>query len=456
MKNVFHILCIFMPLVVQAIPQLYESNSHWNLTVSNDGRYLEHDDGSPFLYMADTGWEMLGRLTLKEADEYMSNRVAKGFNVIQTVLLTELEGIADSIPAGMVRVPDGDVCHMNPAYLDHVDTILTHAEYLGLYIAILPTWGDKVDRQWGNGPQLFDEKTAAEYGRILGHRWASRPNIIWIIGGDRSGDGKNKAIWNAMAKAIKAEDPNHLMTYHPHGEHSSSMWFHNEEWLDFNMIQSGHCQSDYDIYRRLLLSDMTLQPRKPVLDGEPRYEAITRCFNPENGRFSAIDVRHTLYQSMLSGACGYTYGNNNIWQMYTPDRIPMCDADTCWRDALDADGASQLRHFINLWHEIPFNEGMPITGIAKSLDGYSDDESVAFAVSGTILCYFPGGHRWQVSLPDGFSAPATFTWMNTRTGERSRPQQFTRAVNVLTLPDNADWLLIIRDNRNNTIQPYDN
>lgn len=62
--------------------------------------------------------------------------------------------------------------------------------------------------------------------------------------------------WNALATGIKSVDKNHLMTYHPHGEHSSSFWFHNASWLDFNMCQSGHAQQDFAIYQRLLLPDL--------------------------------------------------------------------------------------------------------------------------------------------------------------------------------------------------------
>ena len=32
--------------------------THGNLKVDGSGRYLEHDDGTPFLYMGDTAWEM--------------------------------------------------------------------------------------------------------------------------------------------------------------------------------------------------------------------------------------------------------------------------------------------------------------------------------------------------------------------------------------------------------------
>ena len=185
--------------------------------------------------------------------------------------------------------------------------------------------GDKVDKQWGAGPEIFDEANAREYGRWLGRRYADTPNIIWIIGGDRSGEGKNFTVWKAMAEGIKECDKRHLMTYHPQGEHSSSFWFHDETWLDFNMFQSGHAQRDYAIYRRLLLNDLQKQPIKPVLDGEPRYENIPIDFKSENGRFDDFDARMTLYQSMLSGACGYTYGCNEVWQMYSDKYSPMID-----------------------------------------------------------------------------------------------------------------------------------
>ena len=75
------------------------------------------------------------------------------------------------------------------------------------------------------------------------------------------------------------------------------------------------------------------------MDGEPRYENIPINFKKENGRFGDDDIRHTLYQSMFSGACGYTYGCNDIWQMFDTGREPKCDADTPWYQSMDKQGA---------------------------------------------------------------------------------------------------------------------
>lgn len=303
--------------------------THGNLKVDGSGRYLEHDDGTPFLYMGDTAWEMLSRLTYEEACAYMDNRVGKGINVIQTVLLSELAGIRDTTAAGVTQLINGDVCSPNPLYLAHADSVLAYAEQIGLYLAILPTWGDKVDKQWGNGPEIFNEHNAEEYGRILGRRWASRPNIIWIIGGDRGGGGKNRAVWNAMARSIKSEDKVHLMTYHPHGEHSSSMWFHDEDWLDFNMIQTGHCQQGYDIYRRMMLHDMALKPVKPVRKenhGMKTYRATSKRKTAGLG-LPTLGIRYiraclpvhadTLTATTICGRCMLRGANPSVTRVHT-------------------------------------------------------------------------------------------------------------------------------------------
>ena len=411
--------------------------NHGRLKVDATGRYLEHADGTPFLYMGDTAWELLARLNYKEACRYLDNRAAKGFTVIQAVVLTELDGLTEA----------------QEPYLEHIDSVLTYAEQLGLYMALVPTWGDKVDKQWGQGPEVFQPGNARAYGNLLAKRWHQRPNIIWIIGGDRSGEGKNKAVWNALAQGIKEVDRQHLMTYHPHGEHSSAMWFHQEDWLDFNMIQTGHCQQDYTIYRRLLWPDRTLTPTKPVMDGEPRYEDIPRNFKPEEGRFTASDVRRTLYQSMLSGACGYTYGNNNIWQMYAPGREPQCHADKYWYEALDMDGACQLIHFIQLWQETAFSKGHPMPNSVKACDGYSEDEAVAFETKDNIICYFPGGKQWVLDLPDAWQEGYEVQWMDPRTGEITiLGTDSSRQLHVMlpaSTADKADWVIIIKKHQSN-------
>lgn len=124
--------------------------------------------------------------------------------------------------------------------------------------------GDKVDQRGG----IFNAENANNYGQYVGKRYETFPNIIWINGGDRSGGGDNMPIWDALARGIKSKDTNHLMTFHPLGRNTSSTWFHDRKWLDFN---SCHHYT-YDIFEKLISGDYNKQPIKPIINLEPCYE----------------------------------------------------------------------------------------------------------------------------------------------------------------------------------------
>jgi hypothetical protein len=63
------------------------------LRVSEDGRHLVQADGRPFLYLADTAWQLFHRLSREAAGRYLEDRAAKGFTVVQAVVLAELDGL---------------------------------------------------------------------------------------------------------------------------------------------------------------------------------------------------------------------------------------------------------------------------------------------------------------------------------------------------------------------------
>ena len=57
------------------------------LEVHENRRYLQYENGKPFLYLGDTAWELFHRLNREEATQYLTNRAQKGFTVIQAVVL---------------------------------------------------------------------------------------------------------------------------------------------------------------------------------------------------------------------------------------------------------------------------------------------------------------------------------------------------------------------------------
>jgi len=331
-------------------PKLPEQDifSHGKLEVSENKRFLQHEDGTPFFYLGDTAWELFHRLNKEEADRYLEDRAGKGFNVIQAVALAELDG--HTVPNPYGHLPLNDLDAAQPAvkegadndYWDHVDYIVDKANGLGMYIGLLPTWG----RYWHDeGVLIFTPENARIYGEFLGKRYKNK-NVIWILGGDREvTNDLHYEIIRAMAEGIKAGDGGtHLLSFHPLGARSSAEWFHNDGWLDFNMRQNGH-SPDYTNRYSKTLEDYNRTPIKPVLDAEPLYEDIPLNFDAaRQGHSVAADVRRALYWDLFNGAFGHTYGHHSIWQMYDPEKVrtPISNPLMSWQEALKQPGASQM------------------------------------------------------------------------------------------------------------------
>lgn len=424
------------------------------LKISENGRYIVKQDGNPFFYLGDTAWELFHRLDRQEADLYLENRATKGFTVIQAVVLAERDGIDDPNPYGEIPLIDKNPLRPNEAYFGHVDYIVNKAEELGLFIGMLPTWGS----YWNSlQPErvIFTPENAKAFGEFLGKRYKSKP-IIWILGGDRniSTDNDRKII-EAMASGLrKGDNGNHLITFHPMGPGFSSDYFHEAYWLDFNMYQSSHAAHDHD-NGLFAEHDYSLEPVKPTLDGEPRYETINVgfYFNGYNrlDRFDDYDCRQAAYWSLLSGACGHTYGNNSIWQMHKPGSNPILDAQIPWYDALDHPGAFQIGLLKKLFLSRPFHklepnqsiikEG-PMTGGAKIKAAVANDGSFAFI-------YSPRGEPFTIDKSLLKAEKMREIWFDPRYGMiYTIHTQITKAIQTYTPPTSGrgnDWVLIIED-----------
>lgn len=109
------------------------------------------------IYLYQDYWELFHRCDLEEAEYYLDKRAEQGFNVVQAVALAEIDGLNTPNPMGETPLINNDPTQPNPAYFDHVDDIINMAAQKGIYIALLPTWGDKVfTHSWGKGPEVFD------------------------------------------------------------------------------------------------------------------------------------------------------------------------------------------------------------------------------------------------------------------------------------------------------------
>lgn len=390
---------------------------HGGLVVSENSRFLRFEDGTPLFWLGDTAWELFHRLTKEEAERYLENRRQKGFTVIQAVILAELDGLTVPNAEGHLPLIDQDPTRINEKYFEHVDWVIAKAEEKGMFVGLLPTWGDKVYQRHGVGPVVFNVENAEAYGRIVGRRYRDRKNIIWINGGDRPATEETIPVWNALARGIKAEDGNHLMTYHPNGQHSSSMWFHEADWLDFNMIQTSHAERSYAAYIKYLIPDYQLEPVKPTFDGEPRYEHFPVGWDPERfGWFDDADVRQAAYWALFSGGFGHTYGCHCIWQMNDPTREARPNTLHNWYDDLDLPGAWDMLHVRKLMESRPFLDRIPFQRIVKNSYFPETEYIVATRGADYVMAYLPVGKTVRLDLTLCGWPEANAWWYNCRTG----------------------------------------
>jgi len=426
------------------------------LRVSPDGRHLLRADGQPFFYLADTAWSLFHRLTRDEADLYLRNRLAKGFTVIQAVALSESDGLRTPNAYGERPLVENDPRRPNERYFAHVDWVIDRAAEVGLTFALLPTWGDKWhSRQNEPGPKVFhDAATARDFGRFIGRRYGSRP-VIFVLGGDRNVETpEDLALTRAFAEGLKETAPKTLVTYHPRGPGRSSDALHREPWLDFNMIQSSHTGRGSDNGGNVE-HDRALEPAKPTLDGEPRYEALMVDFYMRGANpavhFDDSDVRMAAYRALLAGAAGHTYGNNNIWQMWSPGRPSVLGADTPWSEAIDHPGAFQMGHVRRLFESRPWEQLEPDQGLLVGPnppgDGFvraaiARDRSFAFV-------YSPRGEPVMVDQGRLGARDLTAWWFDPRYGRAYFVHTGVGTANQVFTPPSSgrgcDWILVLDD-----------
>ena len=434
------------------------------LEISPDHRSLVREDGTPFFYLGDTAWELFHRLNREEATKYLDNRAAKGFTVIQAVALAEIDGLSTPNPYGHTPLIDNDPARprIEPGpdndYWDHVDWIIDAANERGLTMGLLPTWGDKWNLKWGEGPVVFTPENAEYYGEWLGHRYHEK-DLIWILGGDRPIEEPEHAeIVRAMAKGILRGDGGaHLMTFHPMGGQGSAQYFHDDDWLDFNMRQNGHDTSFTEGYAGTL-EDYRRTPTKPIIDGEPIYEDHPVSFKPgENGHSVSADIRRPLYWDLFSGAFGHTYGHHSIWQMWQPGRDPINFPLMPWYEALDQPGSGQMQYGRWLLESRPSESRIPDDSVIVT-------DAIETAVPGAgryrlkatrdgegawAMVYTPSGRPFAVDLGKLSGDEVEAWWFNPRDGSAEAIGTFPREGQREFVPpapgEMLDWVLVLDD-----------
>src|SRR5579871_6371750 len=236
-----------------------KSNPISPIRVSPNGRYFVDGHGAPVFWLGDTQWELFRLFRADEALRILTNRQAKGFNIILVMLTgVDLRHLLKDRPATYVNVDeelpwlDGDPLHPNETYFRHVDTMIRLGEQTGQTFVV------GVYHQWH--VDIITLEKARAWARWVASRYRDVPNLIWSMY-PRATEAYIPVCRELAAGLQEGDGGAHLISVHPDPSVASSSFMHDEPWLAFNMIQT--C-IDYDKIDEAVTTDYRRPPAKPV------------------------------------------------------------------------------------------------------------------------------------------------------------------------------------------------
>lgn len=464
MKSSTYVILFALIAIVACNNKQQQDASLQRLKVSDNERFVVTEDGKPFFWLGDTGWLLFSKLTKEEIDQYLEDRKQKGFNVIQVMLLHSLSsknvyGDSALIARDVSKTNSGDATAQQDStklnYWQLVDYAVKKAAEKNIYMALVPVWGTNV-KEGG-----VTTEQAKAYATFLANRYTSSPNIIWLNGGDLKGSDSIQ-VWKTIGNTLNELDSNHLITFHPRGRTTSSEWFHEEPWLDFNMFQSGHRRYDQDTSAdetnhygednwRFVMGDYQLKPTKPTIDGEPSYEGIPQgLHDPKEPLWTDKDVRRYAYWSVFSGAFGFTYGNNSVMQFLNKsdtDSTAAYGATELWQDAIKNPGAGQMQYLKELMLSKSFLDRVPDQSLLAE-NGEKYDYKVATRGKDYALIYTYNGGTIKVNAAKLSANKLKASWFDPRKGEYTPINEIANeGVQTFEAPggkqDGNDWVLVL-------------
>ena len=424
----------------------HRSVKNLQLRVSANGRYFVDQDGKPFFYLGDTAWLLFQRLDRQEVDEYLKDRAAKGFTVIQAYVLRGLEARHPDGASSLIGekpLIDRDPTRPNEAFFKNVDYVINRANELGLVMGLVVSKSWHVNK---HPERVFDAKNAYTFAKFLGQRYKDNA-VLWYVGGD-SPPGEDREIWMAMVKGLKeGSGGRQLISYHGQGHTSSSNWFHKENWLDFNSIQSGHAWATKTY--EFIVKDYGLSPAKPTVDMEPPYE------NHPTGKTPRIDshqVRKSAYWALLAGAAGHGYGALDLFYLYKDKDGPFPrNGFQEWHKALAYEGSRQVGLMRRLFELRPWYQLVPDQSVIASGQGEGEDHiQAARAEDGSFLiAYLPHGRPVGIDMTKMSGKKIIAHWYGPRAGTWQEIGSFassgTREFFPPSVGDRTDWVLVLDD-----------
>lgn len=346
------------------------------VTISKDGSYFLRGEEKFFL-LADTCWSAFTNISFSEWEEYLDYRKFQGFNVIQINILSQWDASESDIDILPFKVNNDGTWNygsFNEEYFKRAEKMVEIAVEKGFTPALVLLWCNYVPETWAS-KIISDKIIPMEYIDnyvTYAVELFKKFNPIFMISGDTDFNSELAiSYYRTALEATKKIDSNLTMTMHICGRlMDMPEEFEKSKDLDFYMFQSGHNSSNMDMPYLLAEKFYNKEVKKPSINSEPCYEGMGYSRNTY-GRFTRLDVRKALWQSLLSGAgVGITYGAHGIWSWHKKNKKfgalgEVFDKPYTWSDALRFDGAWDYSYSKWIFETYDLFGLKPVNGLIK-------------------------------------------------------------------------------------------
>jgi hypothetical protein len=417
---------------------------HGQIRVAPSGRHLEHADGAPFFFLADTCWNGPHLSTPAEWDDYLADRSGKRFSAV-IFTAPHFRGLAANAD-GRTAFTGREQIAIDPEFFQRLDCSVNAINDRGLLaVPLLLHGGKDTDR---NSGYYLPQDQAVLLTRYIIARYDAH-HVLWDLVAEAEFNGGGARYWKQLAQAVFADGRRHPVTLHPHGMDWALYQFVDEPWMDVVGYQSAH--GDNEAYLRWIpegppSTSGKLKPPRPFINLEPPYEGHLAYHSRQP--FDAATVRrHTYWSLLASPVAGVAYGGHGVWGWDDGTGTPFAHEQTgpspSWRDALGFPGAVSMGHLAELMASLPWWTFVPAPELLAEQPGDEDARHTVAAARGdggrVGLVYVPRGSRLKLNLDSGDGLSGT--WVDPRTGART-PATLSND-GMLALPDGEDWLLLL-------------
>jgi hypothetical protein len=443
------------------------------MTLDPAGKFLINSiTNKPIFITGEAAWSLQGQLSDADIEVYLSDRASRGFNLI----LVELpENYYSNHPPhdfyGNVPFNGADFTNEHEAYWVRVDHTFSRAAAHGITVLADPAFvGYDCKGTKGGYCESYRSSSIVvltKYGRFLGNRYRSFPNIVWLIGGDADPEDNNvQSKLYALAKGIRSADPAHLMTTESkRGTSSADVWS-EAPWLDLDALY---------VKPMTILEQTSAEYQRgklPMFLLEDWYEG--------SNSLTELEVRKQGYWAVLNGSTlGRVFGNYAIWNFTWTQ-----ETKDPWKKQLDSPGSvgqallGKLFRSREHWKLVPdinhtaltagFDSRTLFSSAKESLrswlyqhparPGSMDTVAARTSDGQTIIAYVPNGNAATITIDmSKITDPgvqAKCWWVNPRDGSTiligSLAANGTRN---FTPPDRNDWVLVIDSVGSNLAPP---